>query len=75
MEESGQLHPHGWSPRFPFDRRLGARLTTVWRNETHISLKIDGGVAFVSGVQYIKSIKDTEGSMLVSAHASTAYAV
>jgi hypothetical protein len=35
----------------------------------------DAGVAFVSGVQYVISIKDSEGSMLVSAHASTVYAV
>jgi hypothetical protein len=35
----------------------------------------DAGVAFVSGVHYIISIKDSEGSMLVSAHESTVYAV
>jgi hypothetical protein len=35
----------------------------------------DAGVAFVCAVKYIISIKDSEGSMLVSAHASTAYAV
>jgi hypothetical protein len=35
----------------------------------------DTGVAFVSAVQYIISIKDSEGRMLVSAHASTVYAV
>jgi hypothetical protein len=35
----------------------------------------DAGVAFVSAVQYIISIKDSEGSMLVSEHASTVYAV
>jgi hypothetical protein len=36
--------------------------------------KIDAGIAFVSAVQDI-SIKDNEGNMLVSAHASTVYAV
>jgi len=29
----------------------------------------------VSSVKYIMSIKDSEGSMLVSAHASTVYAM
>jgi hypothetical protein len=40
-----------------------------------MNLKIDAGVAFVSDVQYVIFIKDSEGSMLVSAHASTVYAV
>jgi hypothetical protein len=35
----------------------------------------DAGVAFVFGVQCIISVKDSEGSILVSAHASTLYAV
>jgi hypothetical protein len=35
----------------------------------------DAGVAFLSGVQYIMSIKDSEGSMLVGANASTVYVV
>jgi hypothetical protein len=35
----------------------------------------DAGVAFLSVVKYIISIKDREGSMLESAHASTVYAV
>jgi hypothetical protein len=35
----------------------------------------DDGVAFVSGIQYIIFIKDSEGSMQVSAHASTVHAV
>jgi hypothetical protein len=35
----------------------------------------DAGVAFVSVIKYITSIKDNEGSMLASAHASTVYAV
>jgi hypothetical protein len=53
------------------------RLTTLWRSEIHMNLKIDAdaGVAFVSGVQYIISIKHSEGSMLLSAHASTVSAV
>jgi hypothetical protein len=57
---------------------LRTRFTTIWRSEIHISLKIDTTpwtIAFVSGVQYIISIKDSEGSMLVSAYASTVYAV
>jgi hypothetical protein len=43
----------------------------------NINLKIDNdaGVAFVSAVQYITSIKYSEGSRLLSAHASTVYAV
>jgi hypothetical protein len=35
----------------------------------------DAGVAFVSGLQYTISMKDSEVSMLVSAHASTVHAV
>jgi hypothetical protein len=51
--------------------------TTIWRSKIHIGLKVDAeaGVAFVYGVQCIISIKDSEGSILVSAHASTVYAV
>jgi hypothetical protein len=47
----------------------------LWRSEIHINLKIgadvltDDDVAFVSSVQYVISIKGSEGSMLVSAHA------
>jgi hypothetical protein len=47
----------------------------LWRSDIHINLKIDAGVALVSAVQYIISIKDSEGSMPVSALASTVYAV
>jgi hypothetical protein len=39
------------------------------------NLKIDAGVAFVSAKKYIISIKNNEGTMLVSAHASTVYAM
>jgi hypothetical protein len=39
-----------------------------------MNIETDAGVAFVSTVKYI-SIKDSEGSMLVCAHASTLYAV
>jgi hypothetical protein len=39
------------------------------------NLKIVAGVAFLFAVQYIISIKDSEGSILVSAHASTVYAL
>jgi hypothetical protein len=35
----------------------------------------DAGVAYVSALKYVVSIKDSEGSMLVSAHTSTVYAV
>jgi hypothetical protein len=37
--------------------------------------RTDAGVTFVSAVQCIISIKDSDGSILVSAHASTVYAV
>jgi hypothetical protein len=40
-----------------------------------MNLKIDAGVAFGPAVEYIISIKDSEGSMLVSAHASTVCAM
>jgi len=40
-----------------------------------LKIDTDAGVAFVTGDLYIISIKDSEGSMLVSAHASTVYAV
>jgi hypothetical protein len=35
----------------------------------------DAGVAFVSAVQYIISVKESVGPILVCAHASTIYAV
>jgi hypothetical protein len=60
---------------------LRARFTTLWRSEILINLKIDAnprtdaGVALVSTVQYIIYINDSEGIMLVSAHAYTAYAL
>jgi hypothetical protein len=38
-----------------------------------ICLKVDAGVGFFSGVQYIISVKESEGIMLGSAHASTTY--
>jgi hypothetical protein len=34
------LYNQGKSPWFLLDRRLGARFTTLWRSEIHISLKI-----------------------------------
>jgi hypothetical protein len=52
---------------------LRTRFTALWRSEIHINLQIDADAAFVSAVQYVISIKDSEGSML--AHASTVYAV
>jgi len=56
------------------------RFTTLRRSGNHINLKIDANAlnrrrrASVSAVKYI-CIKDSEGSMLVSAHAPTLYAV
>jgi hypothetical protein len=49
--------------------------TKLWRIEIHINLKIDAGVPFMSALQYIISVKDNEGNMLLCAHASTAYAM
>jgi hypothetical protein len=51
------------------------RFKTLWRSEIHINRKIDtdAGVGFFSGVQYIISVKKSEGNMLESAHASTTY--
>jgi hypothetical protein len=53
------------------------RFKTLWRSEICINLKIDAdaSVAFASGAQYIISIRESEGSMLVSAHTPTVYAV
>jgi hypothetical protein len=48
---------------------LRTRFTTLWRSEIHTNRKID------AGLRYTISIKDSEGSMLLSAHASTVYAV
>jgi len=56
---------------------LRTRFTTLWRSETHINLKTDAdvltdaGVAFVSGSLYVICLEESEGSMMVSAHAST----
>jgi hypothetical protein len=43
----------------------------MWRSEIHIDLKIDAdaGVAFVSGIQYVISIKGYGGRILDIAHA------
>jgi hypothetical protein len=48
------------------------RFTTIWRSKIHIGLKLDddAGVGFFD-VQYIMSVKDSEGNMLGSARAST----
>jgi hypothetical protein len=46
---------------------------TICRNEIDIKLTVDAGVGFFSGVQYIISVKDSEGNMLGSVHASTTY--
>jgi hypothetical protein len=54
---------------------LRTRLKTLWRSEIHVNLKIDADVAFVSGVQHIISIKDSEGFILESADASTVHGV
>jgi hypothetical protein len=54
---------------------LRTRFKTLWRSEIHINLKTDTSVAFISGVNYTISTEDSEGSMLVSANASTVYAL
>jgi 3-methyladenine DNA glycosylase Mpg len=56
---------------------LRTGFTTVWRSEIHICLKIgaDAGVSLGSAIRYITCNKGREGSMLVSALASTLYAV
>jgi hypothetical protein len=41
----------------------------------NLKIETDAGVAFVTAIKYIISINDSEGTMLVSAHASTVYAV
>jgi hypothetical protein len=48
-----------------------ARSKTLWRSEIHIDLKIDAdaGVAFVSGIKYVISIKGYGGRILDTAHA------
>jgi len=46
----------------------------LWRSEILIYLKIVAGVAFVSDVKYIRYLKDSEDSILVSARPSTVYA-
>jgi hypothetical protein len=48
------------------------RFTTIWRSEIHIGLKVDADVGFF-GVRYVMSVKDSEGNMPRSAHASTTY--
>jgi hypothetical protein len=49
-----------------------AGFKTIWGSEIHIGLKVHAGVGFF-GVQNIMSVKDSEGNMLGSAHASTTY--
>jgi hypothetical protein len=63
--------------RAPRNRAVPFRLRfiTSRRKEVHINIKTDAGVAFVSAIKYIIRIKNSEGSMLVSAHASKVYAV
>jgi len=45
------------------------------KSKTTLTTWTDPDVAFVSAVKHIISIKDSEGRMLASAHASTVYAV
>jgi len=52
-----------------------SRLGTVWRSEIHMNLKMDADADFVSAEHYVTAIKDPEGSILVTAQASTIYAV
>jgi hypothetical protein len=59
--------------------RLITRFTTFWRSEIYINLKIDADAlhrrrrhfCFRCAIYYIK---DSEGSMLISAHASRVHA-
>jgi hypothetical protein len=39
----------------------------------NLQIDADAGVGFSSGIQYIVSVKDSEGNMLGSAHASRTY--
>jgi hypothetical protein len=41
----------------------------------NLKIDADASVAFVSGVKYIISLKDSEGSLLVSPNASAVYVV
>jgi hypothetical protein len=41
----------------------------------NLKMDADTGVVFVSAGKYMISMKDSVGSILVSAHASTVYAV
>jgi hypothetical protein len=49
--------------------------SVVEKRNLYLKIGADAGVAFVSAVQYIISIKDSEGSILVSTHAYTVNAV
>jgi hypothetical protein len=51
------------------------RFATILRSEVRISLEVkaDARVGLFSGVLYIISVKDSEGDILGSAHASTTY--
>jgi hypothetical protein len=50
---------------------LSTKFETLWESEIHVN----AGVASVYGVQCTITIKDSEGSILVSAHVSTVYGV
>jgi hypothetical protein len=50
-----------------------AKSISIWKSTP--TLWTDAGVAFVYAVQNIITIKDSEGRMLVSAHAPTVYTV
>jgi len=60
---------------------LLTRFSTLWRYEIHINLKIDVNALnrrrrrFCVRRKYVVSIRDSEGSMLISGHASSVYAV
>jgi hypothetical protein len=49
------------------------RFTTIWGSEIRIGLTVDADAGLFSGVQYIVSVKVSEGNMLESEHASTTY--
>jgi hypothetical protein len=51
-----------------------AKAKSVWIWKSTPTPWTDASISFVSTVKYIISFEDSEGSMLVSSHASTVYA-
>jgi hypothetical protein len=74
-EDTLYYRKHNANAQFYYEhvsQRCGEAKST-WNNKSTPTPKTDAGVALVSSVQYIISIKDSEGSKQVSTHASTAY--